>query len=318
MKKKKCPVCAIKNGKRLCKINGSSLICPSCCAQIRNPDCEGCDYYAQAARYEKEKLMKPKSETFVMRIDPEVDEAVDQALAMVERGQIREGERVISKLLKTHPDIHTVQFAMGVICAMEGRFNEAITYFDKAILIYPYFVEAWFNKGTAHQENLDIKETIRAFQKVIKIGDPADDLVHKARNFIEGMEKQLHEESGMTIDAYLKSMDVFNEAFAAMQNSEWENALTGFQDVVMKDPKHTQSYGNMGICYGYLGQRDKALSAFDKALELDPNYEPALQNRKIFVSLEEGEKFSDLRFKSVEYYRDSSSKKKSLLGSFFR
>ena len=33
------------------------------------------------------------------------------------------------------------------------------------------------------------------------------------------------------------------------------------------DPKHTQSYDNMGICYGNLGHKEEALEAFDKAKE---------------------------------------------------
>lgn len=44
-----------------------------------------------------------------MRVDPEVDEMVDQALAMVEGGDIVTGERILTDLFNKHPDIHTVQ-----------------------------------------------------------------------------------------------------------------------------------------------------------------------------------------------------------------
>jgi hypothetical protein len=86
MKKTKCIVCAQVKGKRVCKINNNTLICSLCCADIRNPDCEGCSHYAQAARYALEKKQQSASKHFITRIDPEVDEAVDRALTMVESG----------------------------------------------------------------------------------------------------------------------------------------------------------------------------------------------------------------------------------------
>ena len=117
------------------------MICPSCCAQIRNPDCVGCGYYAQADKYakEKSKSIKKTSQSFIMRIDPDVDEAVDQALAMVEQGRIQAGKQAISELLETHPDIHTVQYAMGTISGLEGQH-------DKALELDPNYEPALLNR----------------------------------------------------------------------------------------------------------------------------------------------------------------------------
>ena len=36
---------------------------------------------------------------------------------------------------------------MGVICAMKKDYDRSIQYFDKAVEIFPYFVEAWHNKA---------------------------------------------------------------------------------------------------------------------------------------------------------------------------
>ncbi len=98
-----------------------------------------------------------------------------------------------------------------------------------------------------------------------------------------------------------------------MQKRHWQQALDVFQTVIALNPSHPQSYGNMGICYAQMGRRQEALATLDKALELDPNYEPALLNRKIVASLREGEKLPDNHFKSVEYYKDYPLKKQSML-----
>jgi len=236
---------------------------------------------------------------------------------MVEKGKIESGKKIITGLLIKHPNYHTVQYAMGVLCAIQDRYDEAIPYFDKAVKIYPYFVEAWFNKGAAHHKKLEVGEMIKAFQKVVDLGEPSDDFVRHAKNIIKGLEKQVSKNTGLTLDDYLKAMGIFNDAFAAMEKMEWEKAIAGFQKVLSFDPKHTQSYGNIGICYAHLGLKQDALNALDKALELDPDYEPAIINRKAVDSLEEGERLSKYIYESVEYYKDYSSKNKSLIGRIF-
>jgi tetratricopeptide (TPR) repeat protein len=208
-----------------------------------------------------------------------------------------------------------VHFGMGVVCMFKKQYDEALHHFDKAIEIYPYFVEAWFNKGAAHQYKMNPDETLKAFRKVIQLGDPADDFVHQAKNFIREMEKELQND-GMTLDNYLQGADIFHQAFAAMQNRQWQKALAGFKRAAAFNPRHPQTHGNMGICYGQLGQRQEALAAFDRALEIDPDYEPALLNRIMIEALQEGEALPEAPVGTIEYYKDYPMQKKSLIEQF--
>ena len=82
-------------------------------------------------------------------------------------------------------------------------------------------------------------------------------------------------------------------------------------------PTHPQSYGNIGICYAHLGQKVNALAALEIALELDPMYEPVIVNKTATGTLKEGEKLEQEQLKSVDYYKDYSSKKKSFIRSTF-
>lgn len=51
-----------------------------------------------------------------------------------------------------------------------------------------------------------------------------------------------------------------------------------------------QLYGNIDICQVQLSWKSNALAAFDKALELDPKYEPGMVNKAMTEALVEGEK----------------------------
>lgn len=279
------------------------MICSQCCAETRNSDCGGCSHYAQSERYSVEKSKKAGFKHFIAMIDPEVDKAVDNALAFVESGNIKKGEDLLVGLLKEYPGLYIVQYGIGTVLAMKGKYAESIIHFNKCLDIFPYFAEAWFNKGNAHKHLLDIGGALKSFQKVTECGDQKEDFVQTARELLCDMEASIYRDTGLSLKLYIQSMEEFDLAFSCMQNRKYENAITGFHNVLSVYNNHAQSYGNLGLCYSFLGKRQDALASFDRALEIDPNYKPAINNRKIFLSLKEGEIISDSHVEVVEYYR---------------
>jgi len=304
MKKNKCIICSKVKGQRRCIINQEVLICSQCCAAIRNPDCANCSHYIQSERYAVEKSKKAGFKHFIALIDPEVDKAVDRALAFVENGNILKGEELLGALLKEHPDLYIVHYGMGTVLAMKGKYKESIVFFDKCLDIFPYFAEAWFNKGNSHKNLLDMKGALTSFQKVTEWGDQDADFVKSARDLLHVLETSVSRDTGLSLDLYIESMDEFDRSFSCMQNRKYEEAIAGFNKVLKLNKNHTQSYGNLGLCYAFLGKKQEALSAFDRAIEIDPKYIPAIDNKKIFLSLKEGEQMPDSEVAVVEYYKD--------------
>jgi hypothetical protein len=58
MAKEKCINCSAKPGKRKCMVRGGELICPVCCATIRDENCEGCQYYEISVNFQAKKIEK--------------------------------------------------------------------------------------------------------------------------------------------------------------------------------------------------------------------------------------------------------------------
>jgi len=304
MNNNKCVICFKVKGKRLCKLKESSFVCPRCCAEIRNTDCNECFHYVQAAKHSLQKMKKSKFKEFTVIIDPEIDDAVDKALTLVERGDIEAGEKSLIDLIKIHPNLHIVQYGMGTVLAMKGNYAESIVHFDKSLEIFPYFVEAWFNRGNSYKNLLNVGEAIKSFQKVIEFGDSQDDFVKTAEELVDYMEQSIFKDTGLSLDLYVKSMDDFNKAFRTMQNRDYERAIAEFQNVIKINKTNAQTYGNLGLCYAFLGHQEKAIAYFDQALSIDPNYEPATANRAIVLSLKNGEKLQDDHVRTIEYYKD--------------
>ena len=81
----------------------------------------------------------------------------------------------------------------------------------------------------------------------------------------------------------------FQTGLVHMAAKDWNEAVMSFKSAIQAHPKNIQSYGNLGICYALLGKKQDALDALDKALELNPGYEPARHHRDLVASLNEGE-----------------------------
>ena len=315
MKKRKCALCSRTKARRKCDRHNHEFICSQCCAESRDSICEGCQHFTEARQYHLSKTPIKKKKHFIVEINEEVEKAVDDALALVEGGNIRKGECILEELNIRHPKNHMVNYGIGVVNALKREYDQAIECFTRATDAFPYFIEAHFNKAVAYKNKLDIKNAIKSFKEVIEIGDPQADIVRQATEFVSGLERQIMETHGIRLDQYLEAHDEFEKAFSCMEKGAWQQAITTFQKCIKLNKKHPQSYGNLGLCYAQLGQKADAIAAFDKALEIDSNYEPAMINKAVVESLQDGEKLDQESFEPIDYYRDYPLKKRSIVRS---
>lgn len=59
--------------------------------------------------------------------------------------------------------------------------------------------------------------------------------------------------------------------------------------IVANDPDNPEVYFNLGVGSQELGEKDQAITYYEKAIELNPNYEAALINLAVIKLAEEGE-----------------------------
>jgi tetratricopeptide (TPR) repeat protein len=231
-------------------------------------------------------------------------------LELIEKDRYAQAEALLQKAEAIDPDYYLLAFARGTIHAKKNEFDQAISCFDRAIEKFPYFVEAYFNRGMAYKGKLDLPNTIRSFREVTKVGDVDDENVRWARSFLHDLESGIRKTDGIDLDAYLAANDAFDMGIDHMTKQEWENAIAAFENCAQISPKSPKPYGNIGLCKAKLGMKVEAMAAFDKALELDPKYEPVIVNR---AALQNDFSVPDGPIPMIEYAKDYQSKGKSLV-----
>jgi len=73
---------------------------------------------------------------------------------------------------------------------------------------------------------------------------------------------------------------VLTLVYTARQRSQtWHDSISLWTDVIRSNPHIPEAYNNRGAVYAGLGQYDRALADYERALAIDPDFSRALNNR---------------------------------------
>lgn len=96
---------------------------------------------------------------------------------------------------------------------------------------------------------------------------------------------------------------IFYSSLTFHQNNYWKEPLTFYERTLKYAPNSIKSYNNLGNLYQRLGQKEKAITAYEKAIKINPNYnfgEVYNNLAVIYASLNQKEKAIDLFKKAIE------------------
>lgn len=218
----------------------------------------------------------------------ELIDTVDGLLELAESGRPWRARRRLEKLNNIYPDNELIYFAIGVTYFFQRNNKKAEHCFKRAIEIDPEYSEAHFNLGALYKLELGLYKSVIHFRKVCEFSDDTE-LVKKAERILAAYENTLKESDGTGLNTFLKAHETFTLAFAELEQKNWKLAIETFKKVLGIVPDHLASLGNIGMSYGQLAQYTKAITYLDRALEIDPEYEPAIINKAQYSFLQDGE-----------------------------
>lgn len=167
------------------------------------------------------------------------------------------------------PEIHS---ALGNVYRATGRTAEAIVELKQALELAPNSDEAYRRLATAYLANGHSAEAIEAYQKAVELNP----YYWVNYNVLGNAYYQLAN-YGNAADSYRRVIELdpknpyaYNNLGAVLvQSGKFREALLPFQKS-LEFSADGQAYSNLGIAYFYLKDYDKAISAYEKAVELVP------------------------------------------------
>jgi tetratricopeptide (TPR) repeat protein len=231
------------------------------------------------------------------------DERCDEIIDLIETTSFEDARDQIEDLLQEFPQCAEPLFLMGTCLAMEGKPEEAIPFLNQAISLQPS-PEAYYNLAVSHRAICEIEECVNCLNKVIELDGPKGKIGRRAKKEFDNLSSTLRKTSGLTLERFLDNKHRFHRAFDHLLKGRFDEAVAGFMEVLKVQADHVQSYGNLGLAYGGLGERDSAIMCLRKAIELDPDYQPAIDNLRVVLAMPAGERLSLEALRNTDFYAE--------------
>ena len=176
----------------------------------------------------------------------------------------------------------------------EGRYEEAIEAYNKAIEINPQDINAWNCKGNAFSNLGKYEEANEAYDEAIKINPQFVDIWFNKGNVLCNLTK--YEEAIEAYDEAIKinpqDIDAWNNKGATFIDlNYYEEALECFNKVIEINPQYIGVWKSKGYIFSNLNRHEEAIECYDKAIEINPQDVDAWNNKG--ASLDDLNRYED-------------------------
>jgi tetratricopeptide (TPR) repeat protein len=126
----------------------------------------------------------------------------------------------------------------------KGELDQAIQAYDEIIYRSPDFVPAYYNRGNAYERKGELDQAISDYDAVISL-DPTYG------------------------PAYI------NRANAYQEKGQYDRAIEDYDQAIRLNPGNAHAYYSRGLAYRNKGNQGRALQEFNEAIRLNPTYAEA-------------------------------------------
>jgi len=145
------------------------------------------------------------------------------------------------------PQNHRAHGNLGKALQQDGRPDEALTHYRRALDLEPDYAEGLNNLGSAFQVLGQTDEAISSFHRAIEVRP-----------------------------GYVNAH--YNLATALQSVRRFDEAVTHYRRALQLTPGYARAHNNLGTALGSQGKLDEAILHFREALQLDPGYVEARKN----------------------------------------
>jgi len=180
----------------------------------------------------------------------------------------------------------------GIECLNKNAFDEAMSFFEKALEIDPYSAVVLNNQGIVLTQLKRYSDAQQAYEKAISA---KPDYMKSYKNLGLVHYLQLHHADAINAYKYYLSIEpndaeaLQNLGLLYMAEGREEEAIVNFEQVeALLALDSVENMTQLGVGYFYRGKLDRAMACFDQALEMDENFISARYQRGV-LNLTQGQ-----------------------------
>ena len=206
------------------------------------------------------------------------DESLDQMLAL-QQNQDRAGSVVLSKkAYENNSYDRDISFYLARGYLESRQPDSALKFAKEVVQAYPYYINGLHNLGAAYSMSGNQDEALNSFERVLKIKPnyaETHEAIHALGLALVKQKSFAEAQSAFEIAIKYKpenSLYHFQRGIAALNLGRVSVAKEGFEKAVQLKPNWDEAHIRLGTVLFYsLGEKERGVQHFQKALELNPS-----------------------------------------------
>ncbi|MEH1842754.1 MAG: tetratricopeptide repeat protein [Nostoc sp.] len=206
-------------------------------------------------------------------------------IVLYKQNKLVDAVAAFQKVIQLNPKDAYAYYNLGKALLFQNKLVDAVAAFQKAIQLDPNNVTAYINLGTALYKQKKLVDAVAAFQKAIEL---KPNLAIAYNNLGIALYKQNKLDGAVA--AFQKVIqlkpnipDAYIHLSVALTDQNKLDALDAavatLQKLIQLQPNNAYAYNNLGIALEKQKKLDAAVDAYQKAIQLNPNYaSPAYTN----------------------------------------
>lgn len=174
-------------------------------------------------------------------------------------------------------------FEQANILAYQGKYEEALSSFNKAIEMMPQSSLHYTARGNLYYEMMDYQKAMSDYEHAIKLDKKNEIACFNKGNTYYALGDNLN-----AIQQYNRVLELNNKSQLAYYHkanvyddveTEDELAIENYTQVILLDGRYAAAYNNRGVIYQRNKKYAEAIEDYNKAIALNPMYLPSYSNR---------------------------------------
>ena len=248
-----------------------------------------------------------------------IDQALQRGVAAHKAGNLQEAEKLYRAILQTQPQHPDANHNLGVLAVGVGQVENSLSYFKAALASNAKIEQYWLSYIDAliKLERLsDARQVLDQGRLSGLQGDKLAQLDARLESLggkLSSLEEQLKglitlHQQGRYQDALERGVTLSNQypedpnipniigaAYAGLK--KYEEAITYYNQAIQLKPDYAQAFNNLGITQKELGRYEEAVGSYNKAIKIKSDFFEAHNN--LGVALNELGKQSE----AIESYK---------------
>lgn len=214
----------------------------------------------------------------ILRVDPNQVDCL-HLLGMIAHKVAKhvDAEELILKAIKLLPSAGEMHNNLGEVQRALGKLDQATTSYRRALTLKSNYTDAFENLKKAVADRKQLEKANAEFKKLFRKNVPKHFTLLELGNAL--MVKGNYQVALQAYQAAYSEKPGFQDARFGTANAlsaldKTDSAISYYQEALALEPKpHERIWANLGETYYKVGQFEKAIETYNKALEIKPDYD---------------------------------------------